>query len=189
MTSDDPLVVVLPDGKSLLGKLATKENKVEVTTQATQETMALSDVAAVRNADEQKAYERLEHPGLFSLWAGYVDVGASLARGNAKTDTLTTSLNASRVTKTDKTTAYFNQIYSSATSDGVTSTTAQALRGGWAYNKNVSPRLFLNLFNDYEYDRFQNLDLRFVLGGGLGYNVIKNDVLFTTGLRVSFARK
>jgi putative salt-induced outer membrane protein YdiY len=33
----------------------------------------------------------------------------------------------------------------------------------------------VNLFNDYEYDQFQNLDLRFVLGGGLGYNVIKND--------------
>jgi len=33
----------------------------------------------------------------------------------------------------------------------------------------------VNLFNDYEYDAFQSLDLRFVLGGGLGYSVIKKE--------------
>lgn len=33
----------------------------------------------------------------------------------------------------------------------------------------------MNLFNDYEYDLFQNLDLRFVIGGGLGYTLIKKD--------------
>jgi hypothetical protein len=26
---------------------------------------------------------------------------------------------------------------------------------------------FINGFNDYAYDRFQNLDLRFILGGGV----------------------
>ena len=31
------------------------------------------------------------------------------------------------------------------------------------------------MFNDYEYDRFQNLDLRFVLGGGLGFHAVKNE--------------
>jgi len=33
----------------------------------------------------------------------------------------------------------------------------------------------VNVFNDYEKDRFQSLNLRFVLGGGLGYSVIKSD--------------
>lgn len=31
-----------------------------------------------------------------------------------------------------------------------------------------SPRLIWDLLSDYEYDRFQNLDLRVVLGSGLG---------------------
>jgi len=46
------------------------------------------------------------------------------------------------------------------------STTAQAIRGGWSQSRNIHPRMFVNLFNDWEYDKFQNLDLRFVLGGG-----------------------
>ena len=33
----------------------------------------------------------------------------------------------------------------------------------------------MNVFNDYEYDRFQNLDLRFVLGGGLGFHAVKTE--------------
>jgi hypothetical protein len=32
----------------------------------------------------------------------------------------------------------------------------------------------VNVFNDYEYDKFQNLDLRFVIGGGFGFHAVKN---------------
>ena len=39
----------------------------------------------------------------------------------------------------------------------------------------MSSRFFVNGFNDYDYDRFQNLDLRFVLGGGLGYMAWKGE--------------
>jgi len=53
--------------------------------------------------------------------------------------------------------------------------TANAVRGGWAYNRQVSPRLFVDTLNDYEHDAFQNLDLRFVAGGGFGWNAIKKE--------------
>ena len=59
--------------------------------------------------------------------------------------------------------------------NGVDAGTAQAVRGGWGYNHTISSRFFVNTFNDYEYDRFQNLDLRFVLGGGLGYRAWKGE--------------
>jgi len=59
--------------------------------------------------------------------------------------------------------------------NGKSSETAQAVRGGIGYDHNVSKRLFVNIFNDYEYDRFQNLDLRFVLGGGFGFHAVKTD--------------
>jgi putative salt-induced outer membrane protein YdiY len=176
VVSDEPLTVVLPDGKSVLGKVATTENKLEVTTQTTKESVAIAEVGAIRNADEQKAHERLEHPGLLNLWTGYADLGVSFARGNADTTNITTAMNATRETRTDKTSLYFNQIYATGkAADGSSAKTAQAVRGGWAYNRNLSKRLFLNLFNDYEYDLFQSLDLRFVFGGGLGYSFIKND--------------
>ena len=175
LVSDEQLTVVLPDGKMVQGKLATAENKLVVTTATARESVALGETPAIRNADEQRAWERLQNPGLFQLWSGFVDFGASLARGNAETTTMTTGLNASRVTRTDKTALYFNQIYATATVGGETSTAAQAIRGGWAYNRNLSPRVFMNLFNDWEYDKFQNLDLRLVLGTGLGYSVVKTE--------------
>lgn len=59
--------------------------------------------------------------------------------------------------------------------NGVSARTASAIRGGWAYNPNLTKRLFFNSFNDYEYDRFQSLDLRVVLGAGLGYKVVKTE--------------
>ena len=176
VTSDEEVTVVLPDGKSVLGKVDTQDNKLEVTTPTTRESVPFASVSAIRNTDEQKAFERLQHPSIFNLWTGYADLGVSLARGNADTTTINSAMNASRVTRTDKTIAYFNQIYATGKLvDGTTASTAQAILGGWAYDKNLSPRLFVNIFNNYEYDKFQDLDLRFVIGGGLGYSVIKNE--------------
>ena len=116
----------------------------------------------------------METPGLRDLCTGTVDLGPSAARGNARTNLFTITANASRETRTDKTAAYFNQVYSSALVDGVSAATAEAIRGGWLYNQNINSRTLWNLFNDYEYDRFQNLDLRVVLGGGLDYTMIKH---------------
>ena len=58
---------------------------------------------------------------------------------------------------------------------GVNTSTARAVRGGWAYQRDVGRRMFVNVFNDYEYDRFQSLDLRFVIGAGGGYHAVDNE--------------
>ena len=47
---------------------------------------------------------------------------------------------AARQTNLDKTSVYFNTIRASALLRGVNEKTAQAVRGGWAYNRNVSSR-------------------------------------------------
>jgi putative salt-induced outer membrane protein len=175
VASNEQLFVVLPDGKSVEGKVTTANQKLVVTTATSSESLPLSETSAIRDANTQKEYERLLHPGWLQLWAGYVDFGASLARGNADTTTLTTTMKAARATRTDKTSIYFNQIYSSAVVEGVSGTTAQATRGGWAYDRNVRSRIFMNLFNDYENDRFADLDIRVVIGGGLGYHALKTE--------------
>jgi putative salt-induced outer membrane protein YdiY len=171
IASDEPLSVVLQDGKTVTGKVATVEGKVQIAAASA----PLPEVASIRNAVEQAAYERLQHPGWLELWAGTLDLGLAATRGNAKTETFTTALTAIRATRTDKTTVYFNQIYATATVNQKSAETAQAVRGGWAHNRNLGARLFVNVFNDYEFDRFQNLDLRFVGGGGLGYSTIKTE--------------
>jgi putative salt-induced outer membrane protein YdiY len=176
ITADKPVNVVLQDGKTIQGTLSTSAGKVEVSPQnAPKQTVAPADITSLRDAAEQRAYERLLHPGWGQLWAGTASIGFAGTSGNAKTLTFTTGVNAARTTNTDRTSLYFNTIRASALVDGVSATTAQAVRGGVGYDRNVSPRLFVNVFNDYEYDRFQNLDLRFVIGGGLGFHVFKTD--------------
>lgn len=169
--TDTPLNVVLSSGKEEKSNLATTDGKVQVAG----ETVPPADVKVLRDADEQKAYERLLHPGLTDLWAGTGTLGFAGTAGNAKTSTFTFGATAARPTNTDKTTLYFNVIKASAESNGVTADTAQSVRGGLGYNRNLKKKFFVNVFNDYEYDKFQSLDLRVVLGGGIGYNLLKRE--------------
>jgi putative salt-induced outer membrane protein YdiY len=138
------------------------------------QTVAPAKVAAIRDNAEEAAYERLLHPGLLQLWTGTVTLGLAGTQGNATTSTFTTGVNALRTTNHDVIALYFTGVNSSATVNGVHAGTAQAVTGGWKYDRKTGSRMEVNLFNDYEYDKFQSLDLRFVLGGGLGYRAWKS---------------
>jgi hypothetical protein len=181
LRSDEDLTVVLPGGESVKGKVSTSGASFEVAGASGTTTTPLAEVSAVRNAAEQHAWERLQRPHIFDLWAGAFDIGLALAGGNARTNTFTTAFRAARVTTNDKVTITFNQIRGTARLDGINSLIASAIRGGWTYNRNISPRVFVSPFNDYERDRFQDLSLRFVAGGGLGLIAIKSE---RTSLRV-----
>jgi putative salt-induced outer membrane protein YdiY len=171
VTTSAPLTVALKSGSTTQSTITTSNGQLQIGGN----TVAPGDVTALRNADEQRAYERLLHPGWGQLWAGGGNFGLAGTAGNAKTQTITTAFNAARATNTDKTSIYFNAIRASALVSGKNADTAQAVRGGVGYSRNLTKRVFFNGFNDYEYDKFQSLDLRFVIGGGVGYNVIKND--------------
>ncbi|WP_031495052.1 DUF481 domain-containing protein [Bryobacter aggregatus] len=172
--ADKPLTVVLPD-KTVSGTLREENGRVQIATGTGTVTVAPADITALRDADEQKAFQRLDHPGWLQLWAGTATIGFAGTAGNARTSTFTTAVTAARATRTDKTSIYFNTIRASAFVNGQNSDTAEAVRGGVGYSRNIRPRVFLNVFNDYEYDRFQNLDLRAVFGGGIGFHAIKTD--------------
>ncbi len=137
-------------------------------------TVAPAEIAAIRDNSEESAYERLLNPGLFQLWTGNATLGLAGTAGNAVTSTFTFGVNTSRITRHDKIGLYFNSVKSSATVNHVSAGTAQAIRGGWKYDRKFGSRMEVNTFNDYEYDRFQSLDLRFVIGGGLGYRAWKS---------------
>ena len=173
--SDMALTVQPSAGEAVQGKITSSGNNLEVDTSSGTQTVPLANVTAVRNSEEQAAYEKLLHPSLLELWTGYFNVGLALARGNAYTDTLTSAINASRVTRTSTINLHVDQIYGNARVDNVTSSNANAIRGGWTLNENLTPKLFVNVMNNYEHDLFQALDLRFVVGSGLGWNAVKND--------------
>lgn len=173
LQTDQELHVVLPGGETVKGKLSTSGDTLAVSTPAGEKTEALTAVTAVRNDAAEQAWERLQHPGLFQLWTGTYNLGFALARGNARTATLTNSVAATRVTLKDKILVHFNEIYATALVNGVNAATASSIEGGWEYDRNFDHHLFVAATNDYDHDRFQDLDLRAVFGGGIGWNAAK----------------
>jgi putative salt-induced outer membrane protein YdiY len=178
IASSQPLHLGLKDGQTIVGTVTTTDGKFDVATKETGAVTASKDaVVAVRDDAEQKAYddqvERLQHPHLTDFWSGLLDTGLSLTEGNSESLTYSLSGKAARVTDRDKITVYTTAIYTKSTVDGVSNTTAHAIRGGVRGDLNVSDKLFVFGFTDFEYDQFQDLDLRNVIGGGLGYHVIK----------------
>ncbi len=175
VTSDKPVYVVLPDGRTVQGVLATAGGALQVTTSSGTVNVPFTDVKNVRNADEQRAYERLLKPNLLELWTVAGSLGFAGASGNAHTTTFTTAASAARSTRTDKILLAFAAIKASALVNGVSAATAAAARGGIEYDRNLGSRVFVNTFNNYEYDRFQDLDLRVTVGGGIGVKVVKSE--------------
>lgn len=171
VTAEAPLNVELPDGRTVRATLATANGEIQVAAPGAPQTLPPADIVALRNDAQQAAYERLLRPGLLDLWTVNGSLNIAGTKGNAETSTITTPINFARVSNTSRTTAYFNSIRSSAVINGESQQTARAVRGGWAYSRNLTGKVFFNGFNDYEYDKFQSLDLRVVLGGGLGYHV------------------
>jgi len=186
--STQPLYVGTKGGQIIVGPVTTSDSKLAVATKESGSvTVAKADVTSLRDADEQKkaeaAQERVQHPRLADLWAGTLDTGLGLVRGNSESSNFTFGLNAVRASTRDKISLYTNSAFSRSSVSGVTATTAQSIAGGVRYDLNVSDRSFafgtVDLFND----RFQDLDLRTVIGAGGGIHAVKNklttfDVLF-----------
>ena len=177
--SSQPLYVGTKGGQVIVGPVTTSDSKLAVATKASGSVAVdKADVTSLRNPDEEKkteaALQRLQHPGLADLWAGTLDTGLGLVRGNSESTTFTFGLNAVRASTRDKISLYTVSGFSRSAVNGVTSTTAQSIAGGVRYDLNVSNKAFgfgtVDLFND----RFQDLDLRTVIGAGGGYHAIKS---------------
>ncbi len=178
--SQAPLFLTDKDGQVLVGAVSTSDGTLRVqTANAGVVPVQKAAVQSIRDEERQKAYEaeiaRLRNPSLLDFWSAYFDTGLSFTQGNSETRTFTTAAKAQRKTQGDKITAYATSILAENSTAGITEKTANAIRGGSRYELNVSDRLFTFGFIDLEFDEFQNLDLRNVLGGGLGWHVRKTE--------------
>lgn len=179
VTSTSPLNVTLKDGQRVVGIVTTEGAKFQIATKETGNvTAARESVQYIRSESEQKAYdteiERFRNPRLVDLWTGTFDLGFAQTQGNTDTKTFTLGANAVRATSRDKIIVNYTEIYSSSNASGTSLTTANAKRGGIAYNLNVAPKMFVFGLVNLENDEFQHLDLRFAPAGGVGYHAIKN---------------
>jgi putative salt-induced outer membrane protein YdiY len=172
LTTDKPLVLPTAKGKLDVTGVERTEGGLVVTTAAGSSTLAPAEVAVLRSAADQQAYEDSLHPGWGHAWAGAANVSLALAKGNSNTATFGAGLTAARATRTDKTSLYFNTLYSE-NANSSPSTSANQTGGGARYDHNINPRLFAFGSGDFLSNALQDLDLRSTLGAGFGWHASK----------------
>ncbi len=177
INSSAPLHVSLSNGQTVVGPVSTTDDSLAVATpsQGTV-TEPRAEVKTLRNDAEWTAYEKSLHPPLTQGWAGGVNVGFALTRGNSQTKNLALAFTADRKTMHDQIAMYANSVYAANDAPGaVPATTANAIQGGIRYDRELTQRLFAYVGADFQTDDLQALNLRSVPGGGLGYHAIKTD--------------
>jgi len=176
VTAEQVLYVVDKSGQVLLGTVSTSGESFQVeTAESGLVAIPRASVEFLRSEAAQAAYkaeiERLRDPSLLDLWRGNLDGGLSFAQGNAEATNFSSTLRTERKTTRDKISIYATSLFARDSTSGASETTANAVRGGTQYNINLTDRLFSFGFIDLEFDEFQDLDLRNVLGGGLGWRI------------------
>lgn len=170
-SAEQPVVVQTPDKKISAIALSRKDGSVELKP-VTGETVTVQadQVKSLRSETEQAAYEGSLHEGLLAGWAGGANLGLALARGNSQSLSLSTGMNLARATLTDKLALYSTTVYTK--DDVLNSITANAIQGGIRYDHNISKKIFGYVSGDFEYNDLQKLDIRSVLGAGLGWHAV-----------------
>lgn len=173
--TDAELHITLKGGKTAVGPVTTTGDKLEIATKTSGTVEASkADVTLIRNDAEQQAYEKSLHPGLMHGWNGGINVGFSVARGNSQTENLALAFNAVHPTLHDKMTLYASSI-NTTNNLATPSTVASLEQGGFRYDRDVNPKLFVFGAADFMANALQFLDLRQVYSGGFGFHAIKSD--------------
>lgn len=178
--SDEMLNVTVKDAGTVKGKVEESATSTTITkADSTSTTVKPDAVTAIRNDEAQKAYERemerLARPRLNDFWTGIVSFGLASSGGNSSTLAASTAASATRTAGKNKLVLNFAQLYARQRTTAPFGQTANKVSGAVRIDRDIMPRLFLYGLNSYDYDKFQNLDLRSVLGGGIGYHVWKTD--------------
>lgn len=177
LSSAEPLHIESTQGQSVVGPVKTEDGALEVqTTDKGQVQVPKEAVSLIRGQSEQAAYEQTLHPDWFHAWSGGANVSFALTRGNSETKNLALAMTADRKTLHDHLGLYANSVY--ATNDAlaaVPDVTANAVQGGLRYDHNFDSRLFGFGAADFQTDALQELNLRSVLGGGLGLHAVRRE--------------
>ena len=173
IVSSQPLHLTLSDGRVITGTVTTADGKLAVATKDAGEVSAEhAAVKAIRNDQEQAEFDRLAHPRLRDYWSGLFDLGLSVTEGNSATTALSIAGKATRSVPKNKLSLYYTQVYAKDSNSDPALTTANAIHAGVRDEFNLKPKVYVFAFTDFDSDALQNLDLRNVLGGGLGYRFI-----------------
>ena len=172
--AENPLFVTLAEGAVIVARVEAAGGAVRlVQPDGLLKSVAPAEITAMRNEAAQRAWEREEerwkHPRLTDFWRGSVAFSIANTAGNARTTTLSTAASAVREAGRNVLALNFSQIYATQSTTEPFGATANRISGSLRVDRRANGRLFLYGINAYDYDRFLSLDLRSVVGGGLGY--------------------
>ena len=175
--SEQRLHVGLVNGETLAGKVTSRLGTFEVLTDTNLTVEApIETVAVLRNDAEQEAYDKSQNQSFLQGWEGGLDAGFELTRGNSRTKNFRLAFRTARKSPHDKLTVYAESIYSvDELPAAKPRTTANENKGGLRFDRDFTSRFFVFANADFMSDALQDLNLRSVLGGGIGYHVIKRD--------------
>ena len=173
--SEQPLHVELKEGNTVVGPVTSSDGKIEVSTKTSGNMEVPKDSIVVMRSDAaQAAWEKLQHPGYLEGWEGGVNVGFGLTAGNSETKNLALAFTGTRTGLHDKLSLYAGSVYeTNGLAPPGTRVTANTNKGGARYDRDITPRLFAFVNADFFTDALQDLNLRSVFGGGLGFHAIK----------------
>ncbi len=194
ITAAKPLYVVTPEKKTVSGNVSFEASSLVVHTESSGDvTVPMTATTIIRSADAEQAYEKGLHPGLLQDWKGGVTAGFALARGNSDTTNFSTGVTADRKTLSDEIKLYSTSIY---TTNGANTTgapvgvTANSVLGGARYDRNITKTIFAFVSGDFDHDALQDLTLRQIYSGGIGWHVVNTpSTTFDTFAGINYTRE
>ena len=176
ITTDAPLSVTLKDAATVQAKIAGPTDSLNIQkADGTAQTVKADSLVAIRDDASQKAWmreeERLKNPKLNDFWSGFVTLGIANASGNSSTTSVATAASAVRIAGRNKMSINFAQIYARQSTTIPIGETANRMGGSFRIDRDISKRVFMFGANSYDFDKFLDLNLRVVLGGGFGYHL------------------
>jgi putative salt-induced outer membrane protein len=107
------------------------------------------------------------------LWRGNLGGGLTISSGNSKNTNINLGADAVQATADGKLSLYLNAIRGEDRGVDPSKVSADAQHAGGRYEFNVSPQTYAFGSLDFDRDSLQALNLRSVIGGGMGYHVLK----------------
>ena len=172
--ADKPLYVSTTDKRTVIGSVTPGAKTLTVHGSDGQAIEVSYDkIAAIRTSAGENSYERAQHPTWGQDWKGSATLGLSLARGNSDTTNLNTAGALDRKTPYDDLNIKESSIYSTNNAPG-SGVTANAILSAARYDRNITEHLFASGSGDFTHDELQDLDVRAIYTGGLGWHFINN---------------
>lgn len=156
ISTDTPVEIHMSTGEIIKGKLSVTEDgtlSVETPTQMGKALIGWKNIEALNPPPE--------------VWHGNINIGATRQEGNTERTSISVSGDAVRKTKTDRFSLRVLHNYAEEKNAVTARNTYGAMKYDYFYTKRSFAYLGIEMLND----KFKNLNLRTVIGPGLGYQI------------------